>query len=150
MEDKHILKRHNKSLLLYHFVCPAKYRRKVFSKEIETTLKKICKGIEKRYEIHFVEIGSDEDHVHFLLQSVPNKSPSEIIRIVKSITAIKIFQRHPEIKKKLWGGNFWTSGFYVNTVGQYGSLDQVQKYVENQGKKYSQIYRGQLTLFDEV
>ena len=150
MEDKHILKRHNKSLLLYHFVCPAKYRRKVFSKEVEETLKRICKGIEQRYEIQFVEIGADEDHVHFLLQSVPSKSPSEIIRTVKSITAIKIFKRHPEVKKKLWGGNFWTSGFYVNTVGQYGSLDQVQKYVESQGKKYSKFYRGQLTLFDGV
>lgn len=147
MKDKHIIKRHNKNLLLYHFVCPAKYRRKVFSEEVEESLKKVCEGIEKRYEIHFVEIGSDEDHVHFLVQSVPTMSPTEIIRTIKSITAIKIFKIHPEVKEKLWGGNFWTSGFYVNTVGQYGSLDQVQKYVENQGKKYSKIYRSQLTLF---
>lgn len=148
MEDKHVFKRHNKSLLLYHFVCPVKYRQEVFSKDVEKTLKKICKGIEERYEIQFIEIGADENHVHFLLQSVPSKSPSEIIRTVKSITAIKIFKHHPEVKKKLWGGNFWTSGFYVNTVGQYGNLDQIQKYVENQGKEYSKIYRGQLTLFD--
>ena len=147
MKDKHIIKRHNKNLLLYHFVCPVKYRRKVFIEEVEKSLKKICKGIEKRYEIHFVEIGTDENHVHFLLQSVPTLSPTEIIRTVKSITAIKIFKDHPEVKDKLWGGNFWTSGFYVNTVGQYGSLDQIQKYVENQGQKYSQIYRSQLALF---
>ena len=148
MKDKHIKKRHNKSLLLYHFVCPAKYRGKVFTEEVEQTMKKICLGIEKRYEIHFVEIGSDEDHVHFLLQSVPSMSPTEIIRTVKSITAIKIFKHHPEVKEKLWGGNFWTSGFYVNTVGQYGSLQQVQKYVENQGKKYSRMYQSQLALYD--
>ncbi len=147
MKDKHILKRHNKNLLLYHFVCPIKYRRKALNDEIDESLKKICKGIEKRYEIYFVEIGSDENHVHFLLQSVPTMSPTEIIRTVKSITAIKIFKQHPEVKKKLWGGNFWTSGFYVNTVGQYGNLDQIQKYVESQGKKYFQIYRNQLTLF---
>lgn len=147
MKEKHIVKRHNKSVLLYHYVCPTKYRQKVFNSEVEKSLKKICKGIEKRYEIHFVEIGTDKDHVHFLLQSVPILPPSEIIRIIKSITAIEIFKHHPEAKEKLWGGSFWTSGFYVNTVGQYGSLDQVQKYVENQGKKYSQIYRSQLTLF---
>ncbi len=148
MEDKHIFKRHTKSLLLYHFVCPTKYRRKVLTKEVEETLKKICQGIEKRYEIYFVEIGADKDHVHFLLQSIANKSPSEIIKTVKSITAIKLFKSHPKIKEKLWGGNFWTSGFYVNTVGQYGSLSQVQKYVENQGKEYKKIYRGQLNIFD--
>ena len=150
MENSHIKKRHNKSLLLYHFVCPLKYRRKVLSEEVANSLKRICKGIERRYEIHFVEIGSDADHVHFLLQSVPTNSASEIIRTVKSITAIKIYKYHPEVRKKLWGSKFWTSGFYVNIVGHYGSLDQVQKYVENQGKKYSQIYRGQLTLFDQA
>ena len=118
------------------------------SGEVARSLKRICKGIEKRYEIHFVEIGCDEDHVHFLLQSVPTNSLREIIQTVKSIAAIKIYKYHPKIKEKLWGGIFWTSGFYVNTVGQYGSLDQVQKYLQNQGKKYTQIYCGQLTLFD--
>ena len=151
MEDSHINKRHSKSLLLYHFVCPAKYRRKVFTKAVEESMKKICKGIEKRYEIHFLEIGVDKDHVHFLLQSVPDKSAAEIIRTIKSITAIKIFKFHPEVKEKLWGGNFWTSGYYVNRVGQYGSLDVIKKYVENQGKEYKKeykkVYYGQLTLF---
>ena len=65
MEYSHILKSHNKSLLLYHFVCPAKYRRDVFTEGVEVTLKKTCAGISERYEINFVEIGSDEDHVHF-------------------------------------------------------------------------------------
>ena len=132
---------------MYHFVCPAKYRRRVFTKEVEETLKEICKGIGERYEIYPVEIGSDEDHVHFLLQSVPTYSPTEIIRTVKSITAKQIFKIHPEVKQLLWGGKFWTSGYYVNTVGQYGNLDVVKKYVQNQGKKYKQIYRGQLKLF---
>ena len=146
-KDNHILKSHNKSLLLYHFVCPAKYRRKVFSKPVEKTLKKVCKGIEVRYEIFFLEIGADEDHVHFLVQSVPMYSPKKIINTIKSITAIEIFKRHPEVKLKLWGGKFWTSGYYVNTVGQYGNLAMIEKYVQNQGKHYKQIYRNQLSLF---
>lgn len=66
MENNHIKKSHNKSLLLYHIVCSAKYRRKVFTESVEKTLKEICHSISLRYEINFVEIGSDEDHVHFL------------------------------------------------------------------------------------
>ena len=146
-KDKHILKSHNKSLLLYHFVCPVKYRRKVFSKEVEKTLKKICKGIEKRYEIFFLEIGADIDHVHFLVQSVPMYSPKKIINTIKSITAVEIFKQHPEVKVKLWGGKFWTGGYYVNTVGQYGNLSIIEKYVQNQGGKYKRIYCKQLSLF---
>ena len=147
MEDKYLIKSHNKNLLLYHFVCPAKYRRKVFTKEVEKTLKEICEEIGKRYEIYTIEIGSDEDHIHFLLQSVPTYSATKIITTVKSITAREIFKTHPEVKKLLWGGKLWTSGYYVNTVGQYSNFEIIQKYVKNQGKKYNQIHRGQLTFF---
>ena len=148
-KDKHILKSHNKSLLLYHFVCPAKYRRKVFTDSVEKTLRKTCQGIEARYEIVFLEIGADEYHVHFLVQSVPTYSPKKIINTIKSITAIEIFKCHPEVKVKLWGGKFWTSGYYVNTVGQYGNVTMIMNYVQNQGKRYKQIYRNQLSLFKE-
>ena len=147
MEDRHIKKSHNKSLLLYHIVCPAKYRRKVFSKDVEKTLKKVCEGISQRYEIHFIEIGTDEDHVHFLVQSVPMYSPKKIVNTVKSITAVQIFKLHPEIKTILWGGRFWTSGYYVNTVGQYGNADLIKNYVKNQSKSYKRIHQDQLTLF---
>ena len=148
MEDKHIIKRHNKSMLLYHIVCPAKYRRKVFAEPVEKTLKEKCKGIYKRYEISFVEIGADKDHVRFLIQSVPTYSPKKIVQTIKSITANQIFKHHPEVKQVLWGGKFWTSEYYVNTVGQYGNADTIQKYVQNQGKKYKRIYRGQQHLFE--
>ena len=147
MEEVHITKSHNKSLLLYHLVCPAKYRRDVFTEEVEVTLKKICNGISARYEINFVEIGSDQDHVHFLVQSVPTYSPKKVVQTIKSITAMQIFELHPEVKKKLWGGKFWTSGYYINTVGQYANADVIKSYVQNQGKEYKQIYRGQLELF---
>jgi REP element-mobilizing transposase RayT len=96
-----------------------------------------------------VEIGADEDHVHFLVQSVPVMSPSRIVQIIKSITAKKIFKHHSEVKKLLWGGRFWTSGFYLNTVGQYGN-ETIIKYVKNQRKTYKQIYRGQLKLFEDI
>ena len=72
--SEHILKRHNKTLLLYHIVCPMKYRKNAITKEIGESLKEICLQISDRYEIHFVEIGYESNHVHFLVQSVPKLS----------------------------------------------------------------------------
>lgn len=146
MKDEHIYKSHNKTLLLYHLVFPAKYRKEVFTKEIEKTLVKVCEEISKRYEIHFVEIGNDLDHVHFLVQSVPTMTVTKIVSTIKSITAKEIFKKHKKVKKVLWGGNLWTSGYYANTVGQYASKDTIVKYIQNQGKeqKYSQIHQAQL------
>ena len=146
--SEHIHKSHNKSLLLYHFVCPIKYRRKVLSDAVANTFKEICFGIEERYEIYFLEIGLDEDHVHFLIQSVPLNSPKKIINAIKSITAKEIFRLHPEVKLLLWGGKFWTSGYYVNTVGQYANEEVIKKYIQNQGEsKYTQLHKSQLRLF---
>ena len=142
--SEHILKSHNKTVLLYHMVFPAKYRRKVFTKEIEKTLVEVCLGISERFEINFLEIGNDEDHVHFLIQGIPKMPVSRIVQIVKSLTAREIFAKHQEIKKVLWGGNLWTSGFYANTVGQYGSEEMIRKYVKNQGKTYHKVHTGQL------
>lgn len=138
--SEHVYKRHNKNLLLYHLVCPAKYRRDVFTKEVTETLKAVCRGIEQRYEIGYHEIGADEDHVHFLIQTVPEYAPSRIAQITKSLTAKHIFNTHPEVKQKLWGGEFWTKGYYINTVGQYGSEKVITQYVKNQGKTYEQIH----------
>ena len=147
--SEHVLKRHNKTLLLYHLVFPLKYRRKALEKETGESLKSICLEISERYEINFIEIGYELDHVHFLVQSVPVLSVEKIVRIVKSITAKEIFRLHPEIKAVLWGGNLWTSGYYANTVGQYANEEVIRKYVENQGKEkeYNKIYQGQLSLF---
>ncbi len=147
--SEHIHKRHNKTLLLYHIVCPMKYRKGVITNKIGETLKEVCFEISERYEIHFVEIGYESNHVHFLVQSVPKLSVSEIARTVKSITAKQLYKRHPEIKAMLWGGNFWTSGFYANTVGQYANEEVIRKYVEKQGKdkEYKNVHRGQLSLF---
>ena len=148
--SKHVYKRHNKNLLLYHIVCPVKFRRRVLTEEVEKELKEICLEIEKRYEIGYIEIGTDEDHVHFLTQSVPAILPSRIVQITKSITAKELFKRCPEVKRMLWGGAFWTTGYYINTVGQYGNEKVISEYVKNQGRSYQQIYRGTLSLFQGI
>lgn len=142
--SKQIHKSHNVTLLLYHLVCPAKYRKKIFTEENEKTLKNICYEIEQRYELDYIEIGTDEDHVHFLIQSVPMMRPTQIVKTTKTITSKEMFRLHPEIKKQLWGGHFWTSGFYMNTVGRHGNEEVIKKYVQNQGKHYKQIHRKDL------
>lgn len=145
--DEHIYKRHTKSLLLYHIVLPVKYRKSVITEEVGLLLGDICLDISERYDICFVEIGYEEDHVHFLVQSVPSLSVSDILRTLKSITAKELFRRCPDLENQLWGGSFWTSGYYANTVGSYGNQDVIQRYIENQGKTYTKIYDGQLSLF---
>ena len=146
--EKHIHKSHNKTLLLYHLVFPAKYRRKVFDENVDKTLKTICLEISDRYEIHFIEIGNDLDHVHFLVQSVPMLSITKIVTIIKSITAREIFKEHPEVKKILWGGSLWSSGYYANTVGQFSNSEVIKQYIKNQGKEseYKKLHQGQLNL----
>lgn len=135
--------------MLYHFVCPAKYRRVVFSEPIDYSLRDICLGISARYDIAFIEIGVDKDHVHFLIHSVPMYSATNIIQTLKSITAKELFRRHPELKAQLWGGEFWTKGFYVSTVGRHGDESIIGSYVKSQGKEkeYKKLHSQQLVLF---
>ena len=149
-ESEYIHRSHNVLVLLYHFVCPAKYRRVIFSKKVDESLKNICLEITKRYDIFFLEIGVDKDHVHFLIQSVPTKSPTQIITTVKSLTAREIFKKHPEVKKQLWGGEFWTDGYFVNTVSKFGDESSISQYVRDQGleKEYTVLHKeSQLSLF---
>lgn len=104
--------------------------------EVDGSMKQICEGIELRYGwIVFLEIGADKDHVHFLIQSTPKYSPTKIITTVKSIIARRIFAEHPEVKKQLWGGEFWSDGYFVASVGKDRSEKAVRNYVRNQGKQ---------------
>jgi REP-associated tyrosine transposase len=118
--SEYIHKSHNVTVLLYHLVFPAKYRRVVFDKAVDQTVKDICIEIEKRYQVKFLEIGTDEDHVHFLVQSIPTYSVTKLVTMIRSITAKEIFKLCPEVKKQLWGGEFWSDGYFVSTVGKHG------------------------------
>ena len=140
-----IHKRHNVSVLLYHVVCPTKYRRAVITEEVETVLRRVCFDIfdiSNRYEITFLEIGADSDHVHFLVQSVPIYTPKKIVQTIKSITAREVFRRVPSVKQHLWGGAFWSSGYYIDTVGRHGSEETIRNYVAGQGRQqeYRQLH----------
>ena len=149
--SRFVHKSHNVSVLLYHFVCPTKYRRSVFSQEVDAALVSVCQEIANRYEIEFIEIGVDRNHVHFLVQSVPTYSPTKIVRVVKSITGRQLLAQMPELKKALWGGELWSNGYFVNTVGRFGSESGTQRYIAEQGiKSYQVLHRGQMSLFEQT
>ena len=147
--SEYIHKSHNVSVLIYHFVCPAKYRKVVFDEQVDNELRDVCLEISKRYEIEFLEIGVDKDHVHFLVQSVPSYSPKKIIQTIKSIIARELFKRCPDIKKQLWGGEFWSKGYFAATVGKHGDETTLTNYVRNQSpdKEYKPLHQQQLTLW---
>ncbi|MEL7086523.1 MAG: IS200/IS605 family transposase, partial [Cyanobacteria bacterium J06597_1] len=115
--SEYIHKKHNVTVLLYHLVFPAKYRRAVLDEQVDAVLREVCLKIGKRYEVKFIEIGTEKDHVHFLVQSVPTYSVTKLVRILKSLTAKEVFRRCPHVKKQLWGGEFWSSGYFASSVG---------------------------------
>lgn len=75
-------------------------------------------------------MGTDKNHVHFLIQSVPTYSQTRIATILKNITAREIFRKHPEVKKKLWGGEFRSDGYLVNTASKFGDEKTITEYVK--------------------
>jgi len=135
--SRFVHKSHNVSVLVYHLVCVAKYRRVVFDEAVEAVLRDVCLDIALRYEIEFLEIGIDGDHVHFLVQSVPTYSPTKIVTTLKSVIAREVFARCPGVKKKLWGGEFWSDGYFIASVGQQESEETVRNYVRQQGQNHN-------------
>lgn len=122
-------------------------RRVVIDDEVDEVLREVCLGIGERYKLKFLEIGTDSDHVHFLVQSVPTYSVTRIVTIIKSVTAREIFKRCPQVKHQLWGGEFWSDGYFASTVGKHGNEQMIGDYVKKQGKTYQKLHEDrQLTM----
>ena len=118
----------------YHMVFSVKYRRKLLQDNNHINyIKSICLEIGERYWFDFDAIGTDGDHVHIFVGAAPRYSPSKVMQIVKSITAIEFFKKFPEVRKLLWGGEFWSDGGYIGTVGDGVMADTIRNYVETQG-----------------
>ena len=117
-----------------------KYRKELIVDEVFEFMKVVCKGISERYYIFFDSTGYEENHVYFVIEAAPKYSPSRIMQICKSILAIQIFKKFPKIKEEeLWGGEFWSDGGHIDTVGDGRGLDQVREYVKDQGRKIDQM-----------
>ena len=129
----------------YHIVFPVKYRKALLDSEVTDIIQKTASGIAERYPIEMEAIGCDTDHIHLLCGAHPKVAPGKIVQIFKSITAREIFRHKPSVKKELWGGEFWTDGYYVATVGERASWETVEKYIQKQGKPKTELI--QLKLF---
>ena len=129
---------------MYHIVCPTKYRRAIFASEVDAKLKEVCTEIQKRYEITFLKIGSDDDHIHFLVQSVPMYSPKQLVQIIKSITVREILKSARKLRNTYGAASFGLTDMRVSTVGAHGNEQMIKNYVEQQGKTDE---NGQLRLF---
>lgn len=125
---------HNVYETHYHIVFPVKYRKALLTDHIPLAIKEIAQDISLRYDITFEKIGTDGNHIHLLVSFPPKHSGSDVVRIFKSITARQLFQRFPALKQELWGGEFWSDGFYLSTVSERGNWKVVEQYVANQGK----------------
>lgn len=126
-----------------------KYRKKLLSNSDRVIhLKEICLEIGKRYWFQFDTIGTDGDHVHVFVGAEPKYSPSRVMQIIKSITAKQMFKAFPEIRKDLWGGEFWSDGGYIGTVGEGITAEIIRNYIENQGTKEEKEGFGQMSLLD--
>lgn len=120
-----------------------KYRKNLITKEIFDYMKEIAKGITERYYLYFHAMGTDGDHLHLLIESAPRYSPSRIMQICKSITAIQIFKKFPKLKEdELWGGEFWSDGGHIDTVGDGYDVKAMEDYIKKQG-----ISKNQLTIY---
>ena len=125
---------HNVYDLHYHFVFTVKYRKALLDVQATAELVRISRQIEERYEIEVECLGTDQNHVHLLCAAPPTLAPFDIVRIYKSITARELFSALPLLKKELWGGAFWSSGYFVTTVGQRGGYAAIKRYVQSQGQ----------------
>ncbi|MGO8670751.1 MAG: IS200/IS605 family transposase [Capsulimonadaceae bacterium] len=142
---------HCASEIHYHIVFPVKYRKALLRPEIEAELVRIAGEIQERGDIEFEQMGADRDHIHILCSAHPKMSPGRIVGIFKSISARTLFSKFPDLKKELWGGEFWSDGYYVATVGKRNNWDTVATYVKNQGQRATETLRhfAQLKLFDD-
>jgi putative transposase len=128
----------------YHLVFPIKYRKALLSAEVVATMRLSMKGIEERYDLTIEQFGDDKNHIHILVSFHPKYSVGQVVRLFKSITAKRVFLEHPALKRDLWGGEFWSDGYYAATVGTGGNWAVVEKYIKNQGNNPKDL---QLTIW---
>lgn len=121
--------------LKYHLVWVPKYRAHVLGGEVSRYLKEIFERIAEEYEFQIIRVGIVEDHVHILVGAPPSNSPSEIVRILKSISAKELFKKFPKMKKLMWSGKIWSEGYFVRSVGDKLTIDVIKKYIEYQKRE---------------
>lgn len=136
---------HNVSECYYHIQLTVKYRKSLFDPAVTELMQTVMSGFKERYAIDIHAVGFDQNHVHLLLRFLSKYSGGQVVKLIKSITASQIFKFVPSIKKELWGGEFWTDGYYIATISGRGSKVVIEQYIRNQGREKD---IPQLRLFD--
>ena len=132
----------------YHMVLCVKYRKRLLATpEHEGGLVETLQEIGARYEYQIDDIGSDGDHVHVFVGAAGRWSPSRIMQVLKSVSARQLFHRFPKLKKQLWGGEFWSDGGYIGTVGDGITEEIIRKYIRQQGTDREKKQAHQLKFF---
>ena len=114
----------------YHLVWAPKYRKWILKEKLRDAVKELFKEILKARDCEIEEMEIAEDHVHIFTSIPPKYSVGEMVRVLKSVSAKEIFLRHPEVKKELWGGEFWEDGYFVRTVGDKVTSEIIKKYIQ--------------------
>jgi len=118
--------------LKYHFVWIPKYRKLVLKGPVAESLKQIFHGIAERYELEIDTLEVMPDHVHLFVLVPPKYSPSHVVQVLKSVSAREVFQRHPALREELWGGELWSDGYFVRSVGDEVTADVIRRYIKLQ------------------
>ena len=118
--------------LKYHIVWIPKYRKMILKDSVAESLKTIFYGIAERYEMEIDTLEVVPDHVHVFLIAPPKYSPSHVVQILKSVSARELFSVHPELRKELWGGELWSDGYFVRSVGDEVTADVIRRYIKLQ------------------
>ncbi|RUR76802.1 IS200/IS605 family transposase [Chlorogloeopsis fritschii PCC 9212] len=118
----------------YHIVWCVKYRHQVLEGDITDYLRQLLveTAIQYGFRIETLEIVSD--HVHALVSATPQHTIPNIVKVLKGVSARKLFLKFPELKNKLWEGHLWNPSYFVSTVSE-NTEEQVKKYIETQNAK---------------
>ena len=104
----------------------------ILGDELAKRLKMTFEEIAEKYEFEIDTMEVKDDHVHLFLSAPPRYSAAEIVQIIKSISAKMVFKEFPEVKKELWGGEFWSDGYFVGSVGDKVTSEVIRRYIKYQ------------------
>lgn len=113
----------------YHLVWAPKYRKWVLQGAIRERARELLSEIAVHHGFEMEELEVDKDHVHLFLSFPPRYSISAVVRLLKAVSAKEIRDEFPEVRKQLWGGEFWEDGYFVRTVGDKVTADVIRKYI---------------------
>src|SRR4030042_1521760 len=126
----------------YHIVWAPKYRMWVLRGDIQQRVRELFQEIADNHDIDIDTMEIVPDHVHLFVSFPPRYSIANVVGKLKSISASVIFREFPEIKRQLWGGEFWEDGYFVRTVGDNVTAEIIKKYIryrQNRGKIPEQL-----------